>query len=66
MQDSLKDPPETVETVSGAVKGMAIATMVALVLASLYSVALGGSGLLWFAWVILGLLTLGLVTAENS
>ncbi|GAB3957406.1 hypothetical protein [Streptomyces sparsus] len=50
----------------GAVKGMTAATVVALVLASAYSVALGGSGWLWFAWVVLGLATLGLVTANGN
>lgn len=58
--------PETVRGMPRAVKGMAGATVAALVAATLYSVALGGSGLLWFAWIVLGLLTLGMVTAEGS
>ncbi|UGY94883.1 hypothetical protein [Streptomyces gobiensis] len=50
----------------GAAKGMAVTTVVALVVATAYSVALGGNGWVWFAWVVLGLVTLGLVSAEGS
>ena len=66
MQDFVKETPEPVKRVPGSVKGMAAVTVITLVVATAYSVALGGDGLLWFAWVVLGLLTLGMVTAEGS
>lgn len=50
----------------GAAKGMTVTTVAALVVATAYTVALGGNGWLWFAWVVLGLVTLGLVAAEGS
>ncbi|WP_202917934.1 hypothetical protein [Streptomyces taklimakanensis] len=46
-------------------KTMAVTTMAALVVITAYTVALGGSGWLWFAWVVLGLVTLGLATARS-
>jgi hypothetical protein len=38
----------------------------ALVVATAYSVTLGGSGWLWFAWVVLALVTLGLAAAGEA
>lgn len=58
--------PSSVDGMPGAVKGMTGATVATLVAATAYSVALGGSGLLWFAWIVLGLLTLGMVTATGE
>ncbi|HZG06000.1 MAG TPA: hypothetical protein VE546_20895 [Streptomyces sp.] len=46
-------------------KAMTVTTMAALVLVTAYSVALGGNGWLWFAWVVLGMVTLGMVTARE-
>ncbi|MFD1831031.1 MULTISPECIES: hypothetical protein [Streptomyces] len=46
-------------------KTMAATTLAALVVITAYTVALGGSGWLWFAWVVLGLATLGLATAKD-
>ncbi|MCZ7412987.1 MULTISPECIES: hypothetical protein [unclassified Streptomyces] len=46
-----------------ATKAMTVATASGLVLATAYTVGLGGSGWVWFAWLVLGLATLGLVTA---
>ncbi|MBN3931311.1 hypothetical protein IQ279_17010 [Streptomyces verrucosisporus] len=46
-------------------KAMTVTTVVALILVTAYSVALGGSGWLWFAWVVLGLVTLGVVTSRE-
>ncbi|MCI0386949.1 hypothetical protein [Streptomyces sp. CNQ085] len=46
-------------------KAMTITTVAALILVTAYSVALGGSGWLWFAWVVLGLVTLGVVTSRE-
>jgi hypothetical protein len=50
----------------GAAKGMAATTVAALVVATAYSVALGGNGWLWFAWVVLALVTLGVAATEGS
>lgn len=67
MQDSVRNPPEpSTRQTSGTVKGMTTATVTALVVVTAYSVVIGGSGLAWFAWIVLGLLTLALVTAEGS
>ncbi|MCP9946678.1 hypothetical protein LUX12_20820 [Streptomyces somaliensis] len=44
---------------SGATKTMGILTVGALVLTTAYTVALGSNGWLWFAWLVLGLVTLG-------
>ncbi|WP_165869648.1 hypothetical protein [Streptomyces barkulensis] len=46
-------------------KAMTVTTVAALILVTAYSVALGGSGWLWFAWVVLGLVTLGVVTSRE-
>jgi hypothetical protein len=46
-------------------KAMTVTTVTALVLVTAYSVALGGSGWLWFAWVVLGLVTLGMATTKE-
>ncbi|MCX2970179.1 MULTISPECIES: hypothetical protein [Streptomyces] len=46
-------------------KSMAVATVATLVLATAYTVAVGGSGWLWFAWVVLGMVTLGLATVRG-
>ena len=50
---------------SGSVKTMTVFTVVGLVVVTAYTVALGSSGWLWFLWVVLGLVTLGVVTARN-
>ncbi|WP_181138675.1 hypothetical protein [Streptomyces sp. Ru73] len=49
----------------GSAKAMAGCTVGGLVLATAYTVALGSSGWLWFAWVVLALVTLGVVTARR-
>ncbi|WP_340556040.1 hypothetical protein [Streptomyces sp. GSL17-111] len=49
-----------------ATKVMAGTTLGALVLATAYTVGLGGSGWVWFAWIVLGLVTLGLLTATGG
>lgn len=46
-------------------KAMTVCTVVALVVVTAYTVALGGSGLLWFSWVVLGLVTLGVTATRN-
>lgn len=44
---------------------MAVTTFAALVAVSAYSVVLGSNGWLWFGWIVLGLLTLGLAASRN-
>ena len=44
----------------GAVKAMAVTTATTLVLVVAYTVALGASAWLWFAWSVLLLCTAGL------
>lgn len=50
----------------GSAKAMTVATVVALVMATAYTVTLGGSGWLWAAWVVLVLATLGVVSTRRS
>jgi hypothetical protein len=50
----------------GSTKTMTVSTVVALVLVTAYTVTLGGSGWLWFAWVVLGLVTLGLGAVREN
>lgn len=51
---------------TGSVKAMAVTTFAALVAVSTYSVALGSNGWLWFGWVVLGLLTLGMAATGGT
>ncbi|GEB48268.1 hypothetical protein SCA03_08190 [Streptomyces cacaoi] len=44
---------------------MTACTLTGLVVATAYTVALGGSGWLWFLWVVLGLLTLGVLATRG-
>ncbi|MEU9761466.1 hypothetical protein [Streptomyces sp. NPDC047985] len=50
---------------SGSTKSMGVITVVALVMVTAYTVALGSSGWLWFGWVVLGLITLGMATTRR-
>jgi hypothetical protein len=50
---------------SGSTKTMGMLTVGALVAATAYTVALGSNGWLWFAWVVLGLTTLGMVATRD-
>lgn len=43
----------------GSAKALTVGTVAALVLVTAYSVTMGSSGWLWFAWVVLLLVTLG-------
>ena len=49
----------------GSAKTMTAATVGGLVLVTAYTVALGSNGWLWFSWVVLGLLTVGVVVARG-
>jgi hypothetical protein len=50
----------------GSVKAMAALTVGGLVLVTAYTVALGSNGWLWFGWVVLGLLTIGVVATDHT
>ncbi|MGP3947984.1 hypothetical protein [Streptomyces sp. 7N604] len=50
----------------GSVKTMAVLTVGALVLVTAYTVALGSSGWLWFGWVVLGLITIGVMATDHT
>ena len=47
-------------------KTMGVLTIGGLVAVTAYTVALGSNGWLWFGWVVLGLLTLGMVLSRGS
>ncbi|MFB6818268.1 hypothetical protein ACFCV8_27360 [Streptomyces sp. NPDC056347] len=51
---------------SGSTKAMGVLTLAALVVVTAYTVALGSSGWLWFGWVVLGLITLGMAATRES
>ncbi|GGO83957.1 hypothetical protein [Wenjunlia tyrosinilytica] len=47
-------------------KAMAVCTCVCLVVVTAYTVTLGSNGWLWFSWVVLGLVTLGVIAARQA
>ncbi|MDX6314919.1 MAG: hypothetical protein QOF84_7126 [Streptomyces sp.] len=47
-----------------AAKAMAVCTMACLVAVTAYTVALGANGWLWFAWVVLGVTTAGVLAIK--
>ncbi|WP_137990743.1 hypothetical protein [Streptomyces vilmorinianum] len=51
---------------SGPTKAMCVTTVVALVLTTAYTVALGSSGWLWFGWLVLGVVTIGMAAADSA
>ncbi|WP_329594132.1 hypothetical protein OG195_36575 [Streptomyces sp. NBC_01362] len=51
---------------SGSTKAMGVLTLTTLVVVTAYTVALGSSGWLWFGWVVLGLITLGMAATRES
>ncbi|MEV6247397.1 hypothetical protein AB0M38_14500 [Streptomyces sp. NPDC051742] len=51
---------------SGSTKTMTVLTCAALVLTTAYTVALGSSGWLWFAWIVLGVATIGLAASDGA
>jgi hypothetical protein len=51
---------------SGASKTMAATTLTALVVVTAYSCVLGGSGWLWFGWVVLVVVTLGMLVTGRG
>jgi hypothetical protein len=50
----------------GSVKAMGVITVGALVAVTGYSVALGSNGWLWFGWVVLGLVSIGMIASRGS
>ncbi|THA23389.1 hypothetical protein E4198_00320 [Streptomyces sp. RKND-216] len=50
----------------GAAKAMSVTTVAALIVVTAYTVGLGGSGWLWFSWVILGLATAGVISTRRG
>ncbi|MFJ8082590.1 hypothetical protein ACIQ6Y_18445 [Streptomyces sp. NPDC096205] len=47
-------------------KTMGVLTVGGLVVVTAYTAVLGSNGWLWFGWVVLGLLTLGMVATRNT
>ncbi|WP_164835969.1 hypothetical protein [Actinacidiphila soli] len=47
-----------------AAKAMAVCTMACLVAITAYTVVLGANGWLWFAWVVLGVTTAGVLAIK--
>ncbi|MFJ9539019.1 hypothetical protein ACIRPX_17355 [Streptomyces sp. NPDC101225] len=47
-------------------KAMGALTVGGLVVVTAYTVALGSNGWLWFGWVVLGLLTLGMIATRSN
>lgn len=51
--------------VPGSAKAMTVCTVAGLVTVTGYTVALGSSGWLWFCWVVLALVTLGVFATRT-
>ncbi len=49
----------------GSAKSMGVLTVGTLVVISAYTVALGSNGWLWFGWIVLGLVTVGLAASRS-
>ncbi|NJQ01637.1 hypothetical protein [Streptomyces zingiberis] len=50
----------------GSVKAMVIATVAALVMVVAYTASLGGSGWLWFGWIVLAGATAAAVAVSGG
>ncbi|NWF25610.1 hypothetical protein HW130_04915 [Streptomyces sp. PKU-EA00015] len=50
---------------SGSTKVMGVLTVGSLVAVTAYTAALGSNGWLWFGWVVLGLVTIGVVASRS-
>jgi hypothetical protein len=51
---------------SGSTKAMAVLTVGTLVVVTAYTAALGSNGWLWFGWVVLGLVTIGVIASRGN
>ncbi|MBT2505687.1 MULTISPECIES: hypothetical protein [Streptomyces] len=49
----------------GSTKAMGVLTLGSLVVISAYTAALGSNGWLWFGWVVLGLVTIGMAASRS-
>ncbi|WP_405878093.1 hypothetical protein OG762_05110 [Streptomyces sp. NBC_01136] len=50
----------------GSTKTMGVLTVGGLIAVTAYTVALGSNGWLWFGWVVLVLLTIGMVASHGT
>ncbi|GGN51792.1 hypothetical protein GCM10011579_008040 [Streptomyces albiflavescens] len=50
----------------GSTKAMGVITVSGLVVVTAYTVALDSNGWLWFGWVVLGLITLGMLSSRST
>jgi hypothetical protein len=50
----------------GYAKALTVGTVTALVLVTAYTVTMGSSGWLWFGWVVLVLVTVGVLTTQRN
>ncbi|MFI1017781.1 hypothetical protein [Streptomyces sp. NPDC020965] len=51
---------------SGSTKVMGVLTVSALVVVTAYTAALGSNGWLWFGWVVLGMVTIGVIASRSG
>jgi hypothetical protein len=51
---------------TGSTKAMGVLTVGSLVVATAYTAALGSNGWLWFAWVVLGTVTIAVVASKGT
>ncbi|MBT2488464.1 hypothetical protein [Streptomyces sp. ISL-96] len=49
----------------GSAKSMGVLTVGTLIVISAYTAALGSNGWLWFGWVVLGLVTVGMAASRS-
>ncbi|MBT2528169.1 hypothetical protein J7E91_22825 [Streptomyces sp. ISL-99] len=50
----------------GSAKSMGVLTVGTLIVISAYTAALGSNGWLWFGWVVLGLITVGMAASRSQ
>ncbi|MBT2400440.1 hypothetical protein [Streptomyces sp. ISL-100] len=49
----------------GSAKSMGVLTVGTLIVISAYTATLGSNGWLWFGWVVLGLVTVGMAASRS-
>mgnify|MGYP001463703018 CR=1 FL=1 len=49
----------------GTTKTMGVVTVAGLILVTAYTATMGSNGWLWFGWVVLGLITLGMAASRS-
>ena len=50
----------------GSAKSMGVLTVGTLIVISAYTAALGSNGWLWFGWIVLGLITIGMAASRSQ